>query len=104
MKPRLAEKDGSFVFNGLRAGKYRVVASRRGYVTSAYQEHQGFFFTAIVAGPGLDTTHLHFQIMPTAILSGTVIDDSGDPVTGAMVTLFRKNSADSLGGALRSRG
>lgn len=94
-------EDGSFVFNSLPAGKYRVVASRRGYVTSAYQEHQGFFFTGIVAGPGLDTTHLRFQIMPAAILSGTVTDDSGDPVPDASVTLFRQNSQSSQGYAMR---
>lgn len=95
-------EDGSFVFNGLQAAKYSVVASRRGYVTSAYQEHQGFS-TAIVTGPGQETSHLRFEIVPAAILSGSVIDDAGDPVPGAMVTLFRQNPANGLGEIARAQ-
>jgi carboxypeptidase family protein len=96
-------EDGSFVFDGVKAGKYRVVASRRGYMTAAYQEHQGLFSTAIVTWPGLDTSHLRFQMMPSAILRGSVIDDAGDPVPGAMVTLFRQDSANGEGNAIRMR-
>ena len=96
-------EDGSFVFEGLRAGKYPVVASRRGYLTAAYDEHQDAFSTAIVTGEGFDTSHLRFQLRPNAILGGTVIDDAGDPVPGATVTLFRQNSADIQGGPIRMR-
>jgi hypothetical protein len=95
-------EDGTFVFDKLPAGKYRVVASRRGYVTSAYQEHQGFS-TAIVTGPGLETTHLRFPIVPAAILSGSVIDDEGDPVSGAMVTLFRQNPPNGSDSIMRAQ-
>lgn len=96
-------EDGSFAFDGLQAGKYRLVASSSGYLTAAYQEHQGLFSTAIVTGAELDTSRLRFELMPTAILGGTVIDDAGDPVPGAQVTLFRENSANSSGNAIRVR-
>jgi hypothetical protein len=46
-------EDGSFVFDGLKQGKYSVVASRRGFGTAAYQMHEGGFFTGIVTGPNL---------------------------------------------------
>ena len=96
------DEDGSFSLGGLKAGKYRLVASRRGYVTAAYQEHWGFF-TAIVTGPGLDTTRLRFQLSPAAIVAGSVSDDAGDPVPGAQVTLFGQNHADGLGQIVRTR-
>lgn len=96
-------EDGSFVFEGLRAGKYPILASRRGYQTAAYEEHQDAFSTAIVTGEGLDTSHLRFQLRPNAILGGAVIDDAGDPVPGATVTLYRQNSADIQGGPIRMR-
>jgi 5-hydroxyisourate hydrolase-like protein (transthyretin family) len=95
-------EDGRFAFHGVRAGKYRLAASRRGFVTAAYQQHQGFFSTAIVTGPGLNTSGLRFELMPNAMLSGSVIDDTGDPVPGATVTLYRQNTADGEG-AIRVR-
>jgi 5-hydroxyisourate hydrolase-like protein (transthyretin family) len=96
-------EDGGFVFDDLQTGKYRLVASRRGYLTAAYEEHQGSFFTAIVTGPDSDTSHLRFQLSATAILSGSVIDDAGDPVAGAQVTLFRQNSAAGPGSVIRMK-
>lgn len=98
---KTSTEDGAFVFNGLQARKYRLVASRRGYVTAAYQQHQGFS-TAIVTGPGLDTSHLRFQIVPGAILSGSVIDDAGDAVSGAIETLFRQDPASGSGKVMRA--
>lgn len=80
-----------------------MVALRRGYRTAADQEHQSFFSTAIVTGPELDTSHLRFQLMPNAILGGTVLDDAGDPVPGVTVTLFRQNASNTPEGAIRMR-
>jgi hypothetical protein len=96
-------EDGSFVFDGLKQGKYSVVASRRGFGTAAYQMHEGGFFTGIVTGPNLDTSHLHFQLTPAAILNGSVSDDAGDPVPSAMVTLFRQLGSSGPNNVVRMR-
>ena len=85
---------GSFRFDGLPQGKYRLQASRRGYIGSGYQGHEGFA-TAVVTGPDLDTTHLRFPLMPFGTIDGTISDDNGDPVEDAQVHLFRQ---DQLGG------
>src|SRR5215472_13305135 len=45
---------GRFLFANLPTGKYRLMASRRGYATQALQEHEAFS-TGIVVGPGLDS-------------------------------------------------
>jgi Carboxypeptidase regulatory-like domain len=79
--------DGHFLFAQLPDGRYRLSASHRGYVSSAYQEHD-FAATAIVTGPGLDTTGLQLTLPPDAAIYGTVTEDSGDPVPQARISLF----------------
>ncbi|HTW48718.1 MAG TPA: carboxypeptidase-like regulatory domain-containing protein [Acidobacteriaceae bacterium] len=86
-------EDGEFSFNGLPAGKYGVQASRRGYLTADYEEHEGYF-TAIVTGPHLASEGLRFALMPYATIGGTVSDDNGDPVSDAQVKLFRQDDDD----------
>lgn len=81
---------GRFHFGSLTAGKYRLEASRRGYITSAFEEHEGYF-TGIVVGPGLESQGLQFRLVPEGIIGGVVTDDSGEPVGGAQVTLYHEN-------------
>ncbi|MGB7135313.1 MAG: carboxypeptidase-like regulatory domain-containing protein [Acidobacteriaceae bacterium] len=80
---------GVFRFDHLAAGKYTLDASRRGYIAAGYQEHEGFV-TAIVTGPDLDGQDLRLPLFPEGVLSGAVTDDSGDPVGGAQVSLYRQ--------------
>ena len=81
---------GAFRFEHLDAGKYALGASRRGYVTSRYQEHAGGYSTAIVTGPDLVSENLRFTLYPTAAIGGSITDDNGDPVGNARVTLYRQ--------------
>lgn len=85
---------GAFRFNHLAAGKYTLAASRRGYIAGNYQEHEGGYSTAIVAGRGLVSDGLHFDLFPAAVIGGTVTDDNGEPVGGAQVTLYRQQQED----------
>lgn len=80
---------GTFRFDHLGAGKYTIEASRRGYITAGYQEHDGFV-TAIVTGPDLDTHNIRLDLFPNAIIGGVITDDAGDTVAGAQVTLYRQ--------------
>jgi hypothetical protein len=85
----LTGETGTFRFDHLGAGKYTLEASRRGYLTAGYQDHEGFE-TAIVTGPNLDTQNIHFILFPGGIIGGAVTSDSGDPIGGARVTLYRQ--------------
>lgn len=87
----VTDATGRFRFSDVPAGKYDLVASRRGYVTSAYQQHDGGISTAIVAGDGLISTSLLFQLEPQARIYGIIQEDSGDPVPSAQVRLFQKD-------------
>ena len=81
--------DGSFALEGLPAAKYQLTASRRGFRTAFFDEHDEYS-TAIVTGEGQQTGGLIFRLVPDAILHGVVTADGGDPVAGADVMLFRK--------------
>ncbi len=81
--------DGHFAIGGLAAAKYQLTASKRGYSTSAYDEH-GDSSSAVVTGPDQDTSNLLFKLTPGAVLRGVVTGDGGDPVEGAQVMLFQK--------------
>jgi len=80
---------GRFALDGLPAAKYQLTASRRGFRTAFYDEHDEFS-TAIVTGAGQQSTGLVFHLVPNAILRGVVTADGGDPVAGADVMLFLK--------------
>lgn len=81
--------DGRFEFH-VPAGKYGLFAAKRGYIQSAYNQHEQFS-SGIVTGAGLDTENLVLRVMPAAALTGRVLDENGDPVRGAMVTVHRQN-------------
>ncbi len=80
--------DGLFAFDGLAQGKYRLSASKRGYLTQAYEQHDDFS-TAIVVGPGLQSEGLIFKVVPQAVIAGVVTDERGEPVRRAQVRLFK---------------
>jgi hypothetical protein len=83
-------ENGRFRFDGLEAGLYSIEGYRRGYIAGGYQEHDGYS-TGIVIGRSLDTSGLRLALEPTAVIGGTVTDDSGEPVAGAQVRLFRQD-------------
>jgi hypothetical protein len=85
---------GDFHFNNVPAGKYNLLASRRGYLSAGYQQHDPGYFTAIVTGPHLVSDGLRFTLMPYGTIGGTVNDDSGEPVGEARVKLFRQQLED----------
>ena len=83
------DNDGRFVLAGLAAAKYQLTASKRGYRTAFYDEHDEYS-SAIVTGPGLETGGLTFRLTPGAVVRGVVTADGGDPVENARVMLFKR--------------
>jgi hypothetical protein len=84
----ITDNEGHFALTGLAATKYQLTASKRGFRTAFYDEHDEFS-TAIVTGADQDTTHLEFKLTPGAVLRGVVTGD-GEPVANARVMLFQK--------------
>jgi hypothetical protein len=88
---------GNFEFSQLKAGKYSLQGSRRGFISGAYDQHEQFS-TAIVTGPRYATDNLILRLTPMAMITGHVSDEYGDPVRNARVALYSQNL---LGGMSR---
>ncbi len=87
--------DGGFRFSGLAPGRYSLSGSRRGYMTAAFQEHDGFFAAMIVGAGVAGTNGVRLRLEPYGAITGTVRDSSGDPVDTASLTLFAPASDGS---------
>ena len=90
----LSSEEGRFEFR-VQAGKYALSTARRGFITAFYDQH-GQFSSAIVTGTGLDTENLVLRIAPYAVLFGKVIDENGEPIRGARVTVYREDRLSGL--------
>jgi hypothetical protein len=90
-----AGADGSFMFAQIPAGRYILVARRKGYVEQMYLQHEQFT-TAILVGPNLNSEDLVFPLAPEGMISGEVTDEAGEPVQSAKMLLFREDT--ELGG------
>jgi hypothetical protein len=93
----VTDNEGRFSLEGLAAGKYPLMASKRGFLTGFFEEHDGGFNSAIVTGEGQETGDLVFRLSPGATLHGVVTGDGGDPVEGASVMLFLKPKGHNPG-------
>jgi hypothetical protein len=94
--------DGHFEFASVPAGKYSLTGAKRGYISAAYDEHEQFS-TAIVTGAGLDTENLILRLVPTAVLTGHVLDEFGEPARNATVTLWRDDHSAGISRTVRFR-
>ena len=77
---------GRFTVTVPSAGSWRLTANARGFVSQAFDEHQ-FFSSAIVLTAEAPTKDIEFRISPEASIVGVVLDEAGEPVRNAQVTL-----------------
>ena len=54
----VTDNEGRFSLEGLAAGKYPLTASKRGFLTGFFEEHDGGYNSAIVTGEGQETGDL----------------------------------------------
>lgn len=92
--------DGRFEFTGVPAGKYSLEGAKRGFISSYYDQHENYW-TGIVTGAGVDTENLVLKLAPAAAIAGQVLDEFGDPVRSARVSLY---SVDHSEGVEKIRG
>jgi hypothetical protein len=97
----ISSDDGHFEFHAA-AGKFSLSAAKRGYITSYYNQHDQFWI-AIVTGAGIDTEHLILRVTPSAVLTGTVMDENGDPVRDASISVYREDHYSGVSRILRAR-
>jgi hypothetical protein len=86
LDPFDCDERGRFSIALPSAGSWRLTASARGFITQAYEEHE-LFSSAIVLTTAKPTMELQFQISPAATITGMVVDEAGEPVRTAQVSL-----------------
>ena len=84
-----AGDDGAFRFGPVPTGRYRLEGQAAGFLRGAYRQH-GQFSTAIVTGAGLPVNDLVLSLMPQASITGRLVDEAGDAIPHATLTLFRQ--------------
>ena len=87
--------DGKFAFDNVPAGKFSLTGAKRGYITASYDQHDQFS-TAIVTGAGVETEGLVLKLAPNAVIWGRVLDEAGEPVRHAGVTLYYNDHAGGV--------
>lgn len=78
---------GRFAMDTPGAGRWVITASARGFHQQGYLQHEQFQ-TALVLSSGAPSLDLDLRLTPDAAIAGSVLDEAGEPVRDAQVTLF----------------
>jgi protocatechuate 3,4-dioxygenase beta subunit len=87
----MTDANGRFSFSNLPAGDYRVLAARQGFQTAVLGA-TGVSRPAhtIVLAAGEARNDLVLKLLPSSAISGTVLDDLGDPLRHCQVHLLNR--------------
>jgi hypothetical protein len=82
---------GRYKFENLPAGKYSIQASKEGAGNATYGgESMRQMFEYITLADGQKRTDIVLRMIRPAYVSGTVLDDQGDPIINAEVILWNE--------------
>src|ERR1700679_3865477 len=101
LDPVDCDEHGHFSVSVPSAGSWRLTASARGFIAQSFDEYQSYF-SAIVLTAAKPTMDLQFRISPESAITGAVVDEGGEPVRKAQVSL--QIVPDSGPGGSRSSG
>jgi hypothetical protein len=82
------ESKGYFIIRDITPGRYAINASGNGYRQQASGKGKGN--TGILdLAPGKNVSAIALRLLPPGVITGTVYDEDGDPVTSAQVQALR---------------
>jgi len=86
------DAEGRFRFEGLEPGSYRLIGEKVGYIRQEFNPRGvSFSGTRLECDGGEQLTGLLFQLSPQGVITGRVLDEEGDPLTGVSVALLRQS-------------
>lgn len=84
------DEQGRYLFPDVPSGHYRVLANAEGFEQVAYgarsSEQPG---RLLLLGPNETMLDANVALRPTGVVTGTVLDQNGDPVKNAQVSLLQ---------------
>lgn len=87
-KNTTTDEDGRYEFTGLLRGSYRLRANKSGFNSSVYGE-QSTQGTPIAVGENQTRSQVDFVLPRHGTIVGQVFDDFGDPVDGAIMSVWQ---------------
>ncbi len=93
--PLLAVTDvaGKFTIEEIAAGRYDMYVERDGFVGKSYgEDDQGDSSKVITIKPGQPITDLVFYLQRCAAISGSVLDEDGEPIERVNVEILRRSA------------
>lgn len=83
--------DGQFTFRGLPKGVYGVYATKPDHVDGAFgRRSPGGLAQQLVLAEGEKAGDIVVPMWKFAVVSGTVVDEAGEPIVGAQVRMLRR--------------
>jgi protocatechuate 3,4-dioxygenase beta subunit len=80
---------GTFAFAGLDPDRYFITGTRNGYLETWYgARHPGGSKSAISLQPGQEVKDIALKLFPYSVVSGTVHDTDGEPLSGVAVSMW----------------
>jgi hypothetical protein len=87
----MTDAQGRYELTQLRAGRYQLKATRGGYVEVAYGQRRPFERgRPLELGEGAVLQNINFALPPGAVVTGRVVDETGEAVAHASVSLSRR--------------
>jgi Carboxypeptidase regulatory-like domain len=91
----MTDAEGRYELTQLPAGRYQLTATRGGYVEVAYGQRRPFERgRPLELGEGAVLEKIDFALPPGAVVTGRVVDETGDPVAHVSVSLERRRYID----------
>ena len=86
-KEAFSDDQGHFDFAVPGPGRWQLTTSARGFFPQGYDQHEAFQ-SDLVLTPTAPEMEIDVRIQPDSDIAGFVLDDAGEPVRGAQVSLF----------------
>ncbi|HWI19863.1 MAG TPA: carboxypeptidase-like regulatory domain-containing protein, partial [Vicinamibacterales bacterium] len=84
------DAEGRYELRELMAGRYTITANKGGYVMGQYgQRRPGEPGTPIELSDGQTAEKVNFVLSRGSVISGRIVDDGGEPVSGTNVQAMR---------------
>lgn len=91
----MTDAEGRYELTELRAGRYQLHARRGGYVEVAYGQRRPFERgRPLELAEGAVLQNIDFALSPGAVVTGRIVDEVGDAVAQAGVSLARRRLVD----------
>jgi 5-hydroxyisourate hydrolase-like protein (transthyretin family) len=90
------DSEGRFEIKRVTPGRYNLFATHTGYISQQYQSRGMNGGTALTLVPGQEVDGALFRLVRGAVITGRIVDESGEPMAKIGVTALRKAGAAEM--------